>query len=524
MGSCKKSPVVSRIQYASYVFFYAVFLNVPYWIASRTLGLIPHGWFCIEYVLVGVIALFLPRFFSSLLVVLAIALDMLYAICSTYYIIPFQVLTNIRGLEHFSSQRIEWVAAVGVVTLCFAGLAVLFTVSSASLGSRAKVALSLIVFCFGIVSAQFAFAQTGTGRARNLSLGIDKRDSVSLAYYSNIRPARFPSRWLLLRTLFQHRVEYEANSARYHIATFPSASAVGTRLGGIEWKNAQEPNLVLIVSESWGLSTQSAIADALTAPYFRQDLLARYKVLQGTVPFYGATVAGEARELCGSTLGLEIMKASQRQLVCCLPGQLAAMGYHNIALHGNDGRMFDRSAWYPRIGFDETWFNQQFQDKNLPNCVGAFTGTCDAAIADWIGNRLRTSDNHPQFIYWMTLNSHLPVPDPVPLSSPASCAFSPSLATHGALCSWFQLVANVHQSVSRLALSAEERPTVFVIVGDHAPPFADIEVRNDFSHKMVPYTVLIPLNNSKILPRRTPRRGNALAFRPGRSNDEGAAD
>ena len=499
MWNCEKSPAVLRIQCIVYVLFYAILLNTPFWIASRTLGLLLHGWFCLEYALIGTVALFLPRLFSAALVLLAIAVDMLYAVCLTYYIVPFQVLKNIRGLEYFSSLRIGWVVVTALLALCLGGLAMLLSISKASRRTRAKVACTLVAFCLGIVSADFAFALAGTGRVPNLSRGFDDADTVNVAHYADTRVARFPSRWLLLRVFRQHQLERDESSARSQNASYPRASAVGMRLGGIKPIGTQEPNLVLIVVESWGLLTQSAIGDSLVAPYSRADLLARYKVSRGDVPFYGATVAGEARELCGSTLGVAVMEATQKELSGCLPDRLAAIGYHSIAVHGNDGRMFNRNDWYLRIGFEETWFKEELQSENLPNCIGAFTGTCDAAIADWIGSRLKNSDAQPQFIYWMTLNSHLPVPNPAPLSSPASCAFSASLTAQPALCGWFQLVANVHQSVYRLAIKAEERPTVFVIVGDHAPPFADLEIRNDFSHKAVPYIVLTPTGISKVL-------------------------
>ena len=186
------------------------------------------------------------------------------------------------------------------------------------------------------------------------------------------------------------------------------------------------------------------------------------------------------------------MDAPQSELTHCLPTRLRNIGYHDVAVHGSDGRIFDRRSWYPRIGFQEARFKQQFREENLSDCIGAFVGTCDTAIADWIGNRLRVPENDPQFIYWMTLNSHLPVPNPPALSSPASCSSVKSLDTHPALCAWFQLVFNVHQAVHDLATRDHERPTVFVLVGDHAPPFSDLELRNDFSYENVPYLVLIP--------------------------------
>ena len=112
------------------------------------------------------------------------------------------------------------------------------------------------------------------------------------------------------------------------------------------------------------------------------------------------------------------------------------------------------------------------------------------------GRRLAKDDPHPYFIHWMTLNSHLPVLVPSTLASGAPCSPALSLSPNTALCSWYQLVANVHQSVSGMAMSGLGRPTVFVIVGDHTPPFVEPAVRDRFSRSVVPYVLLIPRPNN----------------------------
>jgi len=43
-----------------------------------------------------------------------------------------------------------------------------------------------------------------------------------------------------------------------------------------------------------------------------------------------------------------------------------------------------------------------------------------------------------------------------------------------------------------VALGATARPTVFVLVGDHAPPFGDPELLAEFSSTQVPYVMLTP--------------------------------
>jgi phosphoglycerol transferase MdoB-like AlkP superfamily enzyme len=50
----------------------------------------------------------------------------------------------------------------------------------------------------------------------------------------------------------------------------------------------------------------------------------------------------------------------------------------------------------------------------------------------------------------------------------------------------------VQESVARLAETPGLRPTIFVVVGDHAPPFVREDVRDRFSQTRVPYVVLMP--------------------------------
>jgi hypothetical protein len=274
----------------------------------------------------------------------------------------------------------------------------------------------------------------------------------------------------------------------------PSAMAVAINAAGIKSGegNRELPNIVLVLVESWGLAGDASLRDAMVGAYSQPELLAKYQVLQGSVPFYGATIAGEARELCGNSIGYYLMRAPASDLKACLPQKLAALGYDRIAVHGFSSHMYVRSVWYPTIGFQEEWFHEQLKQQGLPDCNGVFVGTCDADVAAWIGRRLNTYSSHPKFIHWMTLNSHLPVPVPAQLSDAAPCSAAEGLDPDSQLCSWYQLVMNVHRSVTQLALDPLGRPTVFVIVGDHAPPFGNPSLRDRFSQSDVPYVVLVP--------------------------------
>jgi phosphoglycerol transferase MdoB-like AlkP superfamily enzyme len=190
---------------------------------------------------------------------------------------------------------------------------------------------------------------------------------------------------------------------------------------------------------------------------------------------------------------MQLISLTEEEKDHCLPAVFHDHGYQNIAIHGYVGEMFRRQDWYRSIGFDQRWFKSELSRAGLPECSGAFPGICDGSIAEWIGRDLLsgTSDK-PRFIYWVTLNSHLPVPQRPDLPPDQTCSMHPELAHSDPLCSWFRLVSAVHRSVQNLALKPQKRPTVFILVGDHAPPFADSRLRAMFSDTDVPYVILMP--------------------------------
>ncbi len=479
-----------------FVLFYAICANIPFWMASRWLELLPIGWFCVEYALVGILALFIPRIPAAILLLLVVAADLLSAVCKTYFLPPTVCLENFRTLCDFNGARIFAGGVVLVLILLMAVIAALFSAEAIRGRQRLYAALCLGVFAVVVVSADYATIVRETGHKPG-SLRVSRPvDTNRFTSYGNLWFSRYP----FLRLFLDQGalgIDHEAKSASQPDAS-PVLSAMSIALPSIppiSGKDGQQPNVVLVLLESWGLGADATMRDSLVAPYAQRDLLARYQVVQGTVPFYGTTVAGEARELCNSRMGFQIVHASAQALQGCLPGRLAALGYHDISVHGMDGHVFDRSTWYRNIGFQELWFRDQFRQQGLPDCVGAFKGTCDAGIAGWIGRRLQSESAHPDLVYWVTLNSHLPAPIPSGLPDGTSCALTPMLAQNPALCSWYQLVANVHRSVAQMAMNDLARPTIFVIIGDHVPPFIDPALRTQFSGTDVPYVLLLPRHN-----------------------------
>ena len=60
------------------------------------------------------------------------------------------------------------------------------------------------------------------------------------------------------------------------------------------------------------------------------------------------------------------------------------------------------------------------------------------------------------------------------------------------VCSGYQLVLVVNKSVRQTALKPLNRATIFVNIGDPAPPFDRQEIRDEFSSTEAPYVILLP--------------------------------
>jgi hypothetical protein len=467
----------TRSYFVILVFVFAA--NIPFWIASHSLGLILKGPFNDEFVLIGILSLFVRRWVTVGLLLAAMLLDLMNGIASTYMLGGAELLQSSRSAFEFVPSHL-W--DVVLTAICIAMVCLLVAMASGSgivgreLGYVASILAVFLVVCVSI--------DVSTGHI--LAVRQDRQlGTVSLT--------RMGTHFLAMSGM--HREWFVIPVFAGTVVSAPAASGNMTKLeavSGMPGTNATLPNVVLILVESWGKPVAGDLEESLVRPYAGKGLIERYTVSRGTVPFYGPTVAGEARELCGSTIGFGLLTATRQELSNCLPTRMKARGYYSTAIHGFSARMFGRGEWYSRIGFDETWFRDRLQGQGLPLCPGPFPGICDAAAAEWIGGRLERESGSPQFIYWVTLNSHLPVPIPNRVKAPPSCSDVSITAEEPAMCSWFQLVFNVHRSVAEMALRPTARPTVFLIVGDHAPPFSAPKLRAQFSDEVVPYVLLTP--------------------------------
>jgi hypothetical protein len=245
-------------------------------------------------------------------------------------------------------------------------------------------------------------------------------------------------------------------------------------------------NVLFVVVESLGDLRDPAQRAVLFAAFDDPALRRRYAVTTGTTPFYGPTAYGEMRELCHSRASYDIVLTAHPPT--CLPAQFAALGYRTVSVHGFSSAFYDRVSWYPRIGFIRSVFQETARARYSRRCGGPFVGPCDVDIADTISDRL-ASATQPNFVYWLTLNSHVPVK--AGEATPRHACATGGPFGDPEVCAMAEIWEDLFAAVTRLALRNPD--TEILLVGDHAPPLWRRAARSLFAPDRVPWIRLAPL-------------------------------
>lgn len=276
----------------------------------------------------------------------------------------------------------------------------------------------------------------------------------------------------------------DSSTPRSKPAAFSSAAAESN----FEGLAADGNHLVIVMVEALGEPRDPALRARLIERWRQPDIARRYDVETGSAPFWGSTTYGEMRELCGRWEDYHTLKSGAGTR--CLPARLAGRGYRTTAYHGFDHGLFERTDWYPRIGFQHSVFRDGLMQSGTQGCDGVFPGACDRDVPARIGERLKRSDGK-QFVYWLTLSSHLPVPDSKALGTDRCERFDPALAReHAMICRLFVLWRQIDNSLAKMLTDPALPPTDVLIVGDHAPPFLDRTQRRQFESDRVPWILL----------------------------------
>ncbi|MCG6206029.1 sulfatase-like hydrolase/transferase [Rhodopseudomonas sp. HC1] len=403
------------------------------------IGLPPRTGAILLYACVAVLARRLPFPLTVALFFAVLALDAVSTLSLMFGMAPAEF---VAAIEH--AQRIQFFAsplyAVLIVTVAVTAVGALACLRS----RRALAAANVPVF----------FA---------LTLGI-----VALDYLGNISP------------------HYHLGALMGGAQPVRSAAEISGFTASAETSGR---NVVLVMVESLGYLRDPEARAQIAAPLDDQGLGGTYTVTAGHTNYFGSTTAGEMRELCGTPMFYRDYVAQDSG--ACLPGRLARRGYSTMALHGFAGRMFEREDWYPIVGFDRMLFRPDLIKATGHSCGGPFRGACDAELAPLITAAAPGPNDGPRFIYWLTLNSHVPVAlgD---AHTDFHCGADGGRFGDLEVCRMAELWRDVFDIVAGIARDPTmDRPEI-LLVGDHAPPLWSKRGRAQFEPGQVAWYRLQP--------------------------------
>lgn len=244
------------------------------------------------------------------------------------------------------------------------------------------------------------------------------------------------------------------------------------------------PQILSVAVESFGLAQDISQRESLVEPVVQQ-LSKYYEIKFSSHKYFGTTLQGEIRELCGARLvGNATSPTVMRRLPVCIPALMRRKGYDTQSIHGNGSRFYSRLTVYPAMGFTKSWFYDDllsYYPQIVPCKNTSFRGACDAFV---FRRALSLFDGRKKFIHLMTLDSHLPINDSVTTECP------PGFKNNPQLCSYAYLIRRSLSELSYSVRNAKHRPDNIIIFGDHAPPFMSYSARKAFSVDQVPYITL----------------------------------
>ncbi|WP_180190391.1 sulfatase-like hydrolase/transferase [Acinetobacter sp. YH01009] len=228
------------------------------------------------------------------------------------------------------------------------------------------------------------------------------------------------------------------------------------------------PNKILfIVAESLGVPKQQAVLDNILRPLLLQQNKAISKLEVKHLSYLMPTVYGELRELCHAQPQNLNLRDLDKGFENCLPNKLKKLNFKTSAYHGALSIMYDRKDWYPRAGFEKTFF---YESKPWKSRCYSFPGICDTEISDAIAEQFKSNDK--QFVYWLTLNSHAPY-DLRDIQYDLLKCEEYDIDANSMSCRNLKLQAQFFYVLSKMIQQPQFSNTQVIIVGDHSPIIFD---------------------------------------------------
>lgn len=247
-------------------------------------------------------------------------------------------------------------------------------------------------------------------------------------------------------------------------------------------------NVVVVIVESLGYLVDPEARARIASPLMDSRIASKYVVTSGQTEYFGATTSGEMRELCNTRTPYGEFAGQSGTL--CLPNKLRSEGYSTLAVHGFSSGMFERRDWYPEIGFGKAVFGEELLSRLPRRCGNAFRSVCDADLPPLIAKEAAKIKG-PRFIYWLTLNTHIPVPPGDALAN-FDCATAHPKIDPASVCRMTELWHDLFSAIAKLAVDPSIGPAEILVVGDHAPPLWSKRGRGQFAPGQVAWYRLTP--------------------------------
>lgn len=251
-----------------------------------------------------------------------------------------------------------------------------------------------------------------------------------------------------------------------------------------------ENNVLFVMVEGMGAFENPEHQNYLASRLEDKGLESRYEISAGTAPYTGSTTSGEMRELCGRWG--DYLDFLEGQSIDCLPQRLRQNGFETASFHAYFGSFFSRSDWYPKVGFEQSYFAtdlaKRYAADQLPLCGVTFEGLCDMAVADQLQAYLTDGATKPRFTYWLTLNSHIPIA-PDEGTEYFACETGGPFGDRF-ICDMTEMWMDVIDRVAEIANDPDLPPTDIIVVGDHHPPLWTRNGRGKFQKNKVAWFAL----------------------------------
>lgn len=434
--------------------------HVPFWLMGQQ-ALMPQPVLCID-VLLALAVFAWNRPLGVMAMLLAWALSLLRGVALNYHFHDVPEFLNSFRFAHLLSYSSFVTATSLLLTLGgVAGLTLIF-----GLLRRLRPSIAGTMVLLGLLGV----ADIANGSANAIGLGRDKA-------------------WALVNILGSPG--YNLVFTEFVFLRFGAQPLTPLDPPPRSWVQLSEQarvgrgGAVLILAESLGWPRDDEIRRWLFSQLETTALRGGWEMDVASETFFGGTVGGEVRVLCG--LRGHYSRLDPSNNAGCLPRVFRAQGAGATAMHGFSSRMFDRGQWWPSIGFDRLDFDSTWTAHGDRRCPGAFDGICDH---DVLASALARAMQGRQFVYALTINTHLPLPRvDVGVSLQALCT---RRNIPDAACQLLEAQGCLLRDIGGQVAALDGGVDVVMVVGDHSPPFHAVADREVFSASVVPSLQLRP--------------------------------